>query len=409
MQGIALATSTVTDESRKIQEKMTRDDSIERIRLSLNKNRGMLTSMGVCNGLAGISLFHYYYFKYRGDDKFLNESVRVLEESIEGLSEDYKGNYLFRDIVEIGILLKFYLDEGLLDDISFYHENFDSLLFDFMNEHLLKNNINPVTGAINFGYYFLERTDLASFRNTIIHLIGGIESLAIPSSSDIYWVSNIQREGKYLIELGGLHGICGIVKFLLYAHQLGIQTDRVGNLITKALNFVLSCKIPDSNNFSFPFDTTQNSPSERLNMAYGDLGIAFVLHKAGKILDNGTFSETANEVLLKTASVRDDSHAFVKDANLLYGSAGLSSFYLMIKKETNIEISDQTIAYWNEKTLAFSRNDNDFAGYHSHFNQFDVNTPLSLLNGICGIGISLIAESLPVSDFNFMKYLGYKL
>ena len=73
------------------------------------------------NGLAGVSLFNYYLFLSRKDEKYLDKAMYFLEESLQGLNEDYIGPDIIKDIIEISNLIMFYIQKEVLDkeDISF--------------------------------------------------------------------------------------------------------------------------------------------------------------------------------------------------------------------------------------------------------------------------------------------------
>jgi len=388
-----------------------KDKIIEQIKEAIGNKFPILSSMGVCNGLAGVSLFYYYYAAYKKDPDYLEMSVRFLEESIDGLNDCYNGTTILRDIVEIGTLLNFYAKENVIDrsDIDFFYINFDDTLVSFFRESLSAADLSPISGAIHYGYYFIERLRDKDFSAELNNLIDRIEELSWTDPNGIYWYSSIERQGHHLIELGGSHGIAGIVSFLLHAWDNGIQRDRVGRLITGALEYLLQFRHEDSSLYTFPFDTTEKRANPRINLAYGDLSIGYAFYKAGKLLGIDKYKLAGIGIITKSGNVRDDKGAFVKDAILLYGSEGISSFFSLFRSELSTSQFDDTIHYWKDKTLGFNNHRNEFAGYKSYFNQFDVNTPLSLMNGIIGIGISLMAEEIGPNGYEFLKYLRYTL
>ncbi|MBS1601541.1 MAG: hypothetical protein JST42_02650 [Bacteroidetes bacterium] len=388
-----------------------KDKIIEQIRGAIENKFPILSSMGVCNGLAGVSLFYYYYAAYKKDPDYLEMSVRFLEESIDGLNDGYRGTTILRDIVEIGTLLNFYAKESIIDksDIGFFYSNFDDTLVSFFRESLSAADLSPISGAIHYGYYFIERLRDKDFSAELSDLIDRIEELSWSGPKGIYWYSSIERQGHHLVELGGSHGIAGVVSFLLHAYDNGIQQERVRRLITGALEYLLLYRHEDSSLYTFPFDTTEKKANPRINLAYGDLSIGYVFYKAGKLLGIDAYRLAGIEILTKSGNVRDEGGAFVKDAILLYGSEGISSFFSLFKRELATDRFDSAIQYWKGKTLSFNSHGNEFAGYRSYFNQFDVNTPLSLMNGIAGIGISLMAEEVGANSYEFLKYLRYTL
>ena len=388
-----------------------KDKIIKQIKDSIESKFGILSSMGVCNGLAGVSLFYYYYAAYKKDPDYLEMSIRFLEESIDGLNDNYRGTTILRDIIEIGTLLDFYAKENIIDksDIDFFYENFDDTLVSFFRESLSAADLSPISGAINFGYYFADRLKEKDFSAELADLIDRIEELSWTGPKGIYWYSSIERNGHHLIELGGSHGVAGVASFLLHLYELGLQKERLTRLITGALDYILLYRHEDSSLYTFPFDASEKEVNDRINLAYGDLSIGYAFYKAGKLLGIDSYKLTGIEILTKSGNVRDEGGAFVKDAILLYGSEGISSFFSLFKQELSTDQFDKAIKYWKKKTLTLNNHENEFAGYRSYFNQFDVNTPLSLMNGIIGIGISLMSEDLTKNNFEFLKYLRYTL
>ena len=388
-----------------------KDKIIEQIKDAIENKSDILSSMGVCNGLAGVSLFYYYYSAYKKDASYIDKSIAYVERSINGLNGEYRGSTILRDITEIGSLLHFYAGEEIIPkaDIEFFYENFDDKLLAFFRDSLSKGDLSPISGAISFGYYFIERMADRDFSAELAELIDRIEELSWTGPRGIYWYSSLERNGEHQIELGGSHGIAGIVSWLLHVYANGLQQDRVRKLITGALDYLLLYRVEDSSLYSFPFEVSDKKVRKMINLAYGDLGLGYIFYKAGKLLGVDSYKFAGIEILTKAGGVRDDGKSFVRDAILLYGSEGIGSLFSMFREELSTDVFDKTIRYWKGKTLEFNCHDNEFAGYRSFFNQFDVNTPLSLMNGIVGVGISLMSDEVTENRFEFLKYLRYTL
>jgi hypothetical protein len=91
----------------------------------------MSTFIVVTNELAGVFLFYYYLnHKDKVGGNELDFCLHYLEKSIEGLNEGYKGTTIVNDVLEIGCLLDFYIEKGILsyDDTISYFDNYELII-----------------------------------------------------------------------------------------------------------------------------------------------------------------------------------------------------------------------------------------------------------------------------------------
>jgi lantibiotic biosynthesis protein len=380
---------------------------ISEIESSIHTNSNIFTSMGVSNGLAGASLFHYFRYMQTEDPKHHDLLFSYLEKSIEGLNQDYQGNTLIQDIIEIGVLIKLYQNRQLVDDEVFemYDEHFNSILETILHENIAHKNISPVTGALLIAKYFLKVNDDYSKIKPVTELISDT-AISDKDSDGIYWISAIARENKNYVEFGITHGVAGITNFLLAiatTYQLDTEEkDKIDNLILKSLNFLLYHLNDTNERGFFPFGINYSETNdETLNLAYGDLGILHVIWKSAQYLKKDDTAKTAENYLKKISALKEIEN--IRDANILYGTSGFSSFFHLFHSHlTENDFKD----HWNNKTISYSNNENQWAGFDAHFNKFDVNTQLSLTNGIIGIGITLMQEELN-KESNLINYLNF--
>ncbi|VXB33546.1 conserved hypothetical protein [Flavobacterium sp. 9AF] len=383
-------------------------NTIKDIEQVIEQNHSIFTSMGVTNGLAGVSLFYFYENK-------INLCLAYLEKAIEGLNESYKGSYIIEDIISIGKLLNFYKEKGILNasDIEFYFENYDSIIEDFLVDSLKEDNLSPISGTLKYVNYFINRMKHSNkdYQCLFSDVLDKIEELSQKDevSQGIFWTSNIERQGRKVIELGIKHGVMGITDSLISFYEIGFEKDRVKRLIEKALMFITDQKLTNEM-FLFPFSTnsdTDNSFSS-FNILYGDLGIAYGFYRAGKICAIKEYENLAIEILSHASHIRDDKQQLVSDANLFYGSLGIASFMQLFQKKANLTFLEETIAYWYKQTENYRTENPKWAGFDTTFNKFDVNAQLSFSHGIVGIGIALLNFDKNL-DFEFLSFIDYEL
>ncbi|MFE3872175.1 lanthionine synthetase LanC family protein [Flavobacterium sp. ZS1P70] len=393
-----------------------KSDYIIEIEESIRKNNKIFTSMGVTNGLAGVSLFYYYLnSKEKASDMKLDFCLHYLEKSIDGLNESYMGSTIVNDILEIGCLLDFYRDKGILsyDDTISYFDNYEPIIESLLIENLDKNILNPVFGVLNFANYFISRKPSIEnkYNYLFVKVLDKIEELSCShkDSEGIYWVSNIKREGEYLIELGIRHGVMGIIDHLVKLYEIGFQRERVFGLIEKALRYVIYYKLQFGKSlFPFSADKTPEKRDFSFGTIYGDLGIAYGLYRAGMICKLPNYTKIGMEVLLNSCEFRDDDNDKITDANLLYGNLGVASLLNLFKKNIDNSILNDSVEYWYNKTEQYKTNNNQWAGFDSTFNKFDINTQLSFGHGIIGIGIALLNFEKEL-NFDFLSFINYSL
>lgn len=386
---------------------MTENEIIVEIEKSITDNYDVFTSMGVVNGLAGVSLFYYYL----GNKEL---TISFIEKAIEGLNDSYQGTNIVEDIIDIGKLLNFYEEKGILtsDDIDFYFENYDYVVEELLMDSLKEDNLSPVSGILKYANYFIYRTRYSNKDCSCLfsEVLDKIEKLSHndEGTGGTYWISNVERDGRKLIELGIKHGLMGIVDHLVSLYKIGFQKERVLGLIVSGLKYTSSFKL-ENKKFLFPFcsDNVPEAQSSSFGILYGDLGVAYGIYRAGLVCEIEEYKKLGTETLMLSTKVKDDNNEFITDANLFYGSLGIASFMTFIKKQLQVDFFDSTIDYWYNKTKEHKIHEGQWAGFDTTFNKFDINAQLSFSHGIVGVGIALLNFEKQL-DFDFLKFVGYE-
>lgn len=385
---------------------------IDEIEACVNNSYNTFTSMGVTNGLAGVSLFNYYLFLYRKDEKYLDKTINFLEESLRGLNENYNGPDIIKDIIEISNLLIFYIQKEVLDEenISFFYETFDPILEEEIRKNILDKNLSAVNGVLkNYSYYF--RNFFVTFKNKTFfkEILLLLKQNAIKDRNNIYWISNIKREGKYLPEVGVGHGISGKILFLVESLEYHPEyKDEILELMYPAINSIKECYNPNGF-FSFPFEITNlDYSSSPLNLAYGDLGVSYTLYKAGISLNDMSLLNFSIKLIEKASKYRIGSKIIMTDANLLYGVTGVASYFRLFNNILNTNSFKNTTNYWFNEIGSFKIHEGEWAGFDTYYNKFDINAQLSFLHGIIGIGIALISYKKDL-DLEYLGFCNFKL
>ena len=382
---------------------------VNEIESVLQRNHEKFENMGSSTGLLGMSVFHYYKYLFTNNDSSLELLSQYIIKSFEGFDENYKGYSVIRDTIEIGKYLHFLNTNSILEENpDSYLQEADTLILDHLKIQLTKQNIDPILGTISCGYYLISRLKTTDFSKEIDQILNQLEILAIRDfNGNIHWENNFKDDHENLeIELGFTHGIAGIVNFLLSVTETKLFTERCRILIDGALAFILKHKTETGINL-FPFEVTNNTTIDYQNLCYGDLGIGYVFLRSGKITSNEHHHKIGTIILKNSAIFKDDNCDYIKDATLLYGSAGLHSFFDKLTEFVNDTEIKEAKEYWLQKTLNFNHHEESpWAGYLSYNNQYTEATQLSFSEGICGIGISIIADQInPIA--NHLTFLNY--
>ena len=372
----------------------------------LRENDHLYESMGMSNGLLGMSLFNYYSYLYTGNEVYLNEMSNYITKAFNGFDETYKGFSGVHDIIEIGNYLYFLKEADILsEDPNEYLTGADEVVNEFLQEQLIKKNIDPVSGCIEAGYYLLNRLDNRNAVENVKKIVILLEQQAMyETRGSVYWFNNFHDTNTPELQSGIMHGMAGIINFLLSVYEKGILPERSKEMATEALDFLLSHKAEQGINL-FPFELLVNEQIHYQNLCYGDLGIGYVFIRAGKVLKSDKFITQGIRIIENAALFRDEENEYITDANLLYGAAGLYSFFRFINIDS--PLINEAIEYWYNKLMSLNKYDTPWLGYKSTFNDHSVATQLCFSEGIAGIGITLMESELD-NKHNYLSFLNYK-
>jgi hypothetical protein len=188
----------------------------------------------------------------------------------------------------------------------------------------------------------------------------------------------------------------GVLIFLLELFDNKINKIQVQHLIEGAVNYILSQEI-DYNKYNsyFPLFSLENKngfDGSRFSWCYEDLGICFALWRAGITLGNESWQIKALDILSHEARFRRNlNKSGIKDACFCHGTVGVAHIYYRMWLYTKNEYFKDAADFWYNETLKMSKFLNGLAGYKAYYDKDKgyVN-PYDLLNGIAGIGLSLI-------------------
>lgn len=376
---------------------------IAEIEQAISKNKNIINGCGLNEGILGLSFFYYYMYKYSGNEKFLHNCIEFYEDAIDKIDNSYSSFNYKADLVELGLYSILLSSSNIIEIPQHFFSELDNIILEFT----IKNqDLSNYSGALLGGCYFIERENFSDRLSILKSIVDLIESQAITNSSGTYWISSLKNENKVGLNLS--HGTAGIISFLIKLYNSEIEQARCKSLIINGLKFILDQKKEGFINL-LPLHAFEKTFVNYANLMYGDLGVGYVLIKGGEIVKDDTFVSEGLNLIINSIDKKEIISHNIKEASLMYGSAGISSLYKSLYEDYNLDKLKEGYQYWDKKTEDFADTSNKWAGFNVHF-KFDTDDiHLSFAHGISGIGISLISSINGEQSKDYLKFLKYDI
>ncbi len=366
--------------------------------------------VGVLSGVSGIALFQFYYAKFLDDDTHSDKGVETITKAVELINEGFTYPTFCTGIAGACWTLEILKEEEFVElEDDFLSSDLDEYLLEAMRADIEVENFDFLHGAMGYGYYFLKRyqntTSLVlknGYKEYLDELINALKKTAKKNDRGVWWESILKREDNLKgCNLSLSHGISSTINFLSRIAEHKEFYDDVSEVLTQTVQFVKSYKNRDTAESSqFPSWIVEENNVDyysRLAWCYGDLGVGISLLHAGEALKDEELKNEAVTILKHSTKRRDVKEAGVKDAGLCHGAYGILLIYNYIYRKTKEIVFKETADYWAQQALSMGIHEKGYAGYmvwcSSEKEQWK--TEVSLLEGIAGIGLSIISYLAP--------------
>ena len=194
-----------------------------------------------------------------------------------------------------------------------------------------------------------------------------------------------------MIDLGVAHGVPGVVGMLARFVENGVEVPRSRRLLGSSVRWMLEAVPVGRPRFgtSWPIDY---DGMKRLGWCYGDAGVAGVLLRAGRALDDARVEGAALGMLHDLVAPLAQRGA--PDASFCHGAAGLAHIYRSASQLTgDVELHQQAAA-WLREVLRMRAPGTGIAGYRSlKLDAGDARweDDVTLLSGVAGTALVLLA------------------
>ena len=388
----------------------TNTQLISSIEETLEKYAGILKTIGLEEGVLGLSLFNYYRYLSTKDQTYLNHVSSYLDQSFSYLSAGGKqGSINLLNLIEVAKYLCFLHRENIVETttVKEYLDILNPHIKVFLYKKIQEKDLDAISGIIAVGHYYLDASHLTNHNTVLAEIVTVIDTLSISSKDTIYWKFSFRDKKNLTVETGFFHGITGVLFFLSLVYEKGIKNETCKKLIKQGVQFLQKYQKDHGVNL-FPFELQLNKQLSYQSLVYGDVGVGYAMYRIGKILNHQNYINQGVYILENASRFRDRENNFIKDAELIYGASGLFALYSDLASETNNSFFKSASQYWLDKIIAHSNNDTNWAGYDTYINGFDKYIQLSFSHGICGIGIALMSHEMGLDHRKYLTFFNYK-
>ena len=354
------------------------------------------SDFGLYTGDFGLLLFLFYYSRYSQKKKYAGQTERYAKRLLEQFIKGIQLHTFCSGLSGILYLFEFLRENDFIDmDVSAAQPALDNYLVSRMRQNIQQGYFDFMHGALGVGLYFLKKGTHPEY---IRELIGFLYRTAEknPDNLTFKWESVVlvNEENRNAYNLALSHGMSSIIIFLSRVIKAGICNERIIEMLSGAVNYVLQQE-KDFSQFGSCFpnyvlkDTPDSLSKSRMAWCYGDLGVGMALWQAGKVTEKTEWRNKGLEILLQSTKRKNPVETFVQDAGICHGSAGIAMIFCRMYLETNKDEFKEATPYWIQQTLNFSCFEDGLVGYKT-VEKDGMKQDYSLLGGIAGIGLELL-------------------
>jgi lantibiotic biosynthesis protein len=346
-------------------------------------------SYGLLGGKAGATIFYTYLYKAFNESKYFDIASQYVDELNEALATQEMPYLMSSGVAGVAYVFQHLRNIGFLDtedDLNL--KEVDEFIAEATMNDYMQGNWDPLHGLTGLGVYFLERHKEDDQSEQLARIVDYLDQMRRPAEEHKLWVSAAYTIDDYnspeCYNFGMAHGMPGVISLLAQIHLLGIQQEKIAEIINDVLGYLLKGRLPDELPSAFPSrivtqpeDGGEKDTHARLGWCYGDFGMINAMLHAGRALNRQDWIDEAEKLTHKTA-LRDKASASCSDAEFCHGAVGIIHQYLRIFQRTGNEAFKQAALNWLDITLAeFYKPDTGLGGYS--MSSYDSATKTSVL------------------------------
>lgn len=390
---------------------MTKDNVsiLNKIKSTIDKNDGKQDNLGIISGISGIMIFRFLLSRLLESEEEFEKAKSLISEGLKKINNGYNDPSYGNGITGFFWALQFLEENNIIEiDTDDFFSQAEDFIYEVMVTNIEKKNYDFLHGAIGYGVFFIKRYKTTKdavlkrkYRSIIDELIRFLDDSKIENTKGFMWESPQESdiENEINIDLGLAHGVPSILYFLCLAYEEGVANEKTSRLIKGTYSYILSTKNVSKNVISlFPTyqyaSQTKEEHLSRLGWCYGDIGIGLSLLKTAEVTKNTELEKEAISILIHSSKRRDLKENSVLDAGLCHGAYGLFHIYGKLFHKTSQRAFKESSEYWKkigDNMARFDKNEEIY--YPIHLGERNWSKPFSLLEGVVGIGLSIISHS----------------
>jgi len=375
-------------------------------------NKDKINRAGLLEGMAGSALYNFYYSKFLNKESNYDKGLQLLQKSFTLISANKRSlddtsytsglsgiAWLVHHLVKVKILEE--------DNILFL-ENIENEIVKRIEQNIKINNYDPLYGFIGESRLLVDNIRYYRFEEAICNIVYSIERSSV-NKNKYTWTKQLKdKDNNCLIEvydLGIAHGTSGILLLLMSIYEIGILPDLCFQLIESHLNWLLEYESPvgiipryPSSLFVERKNEIESNSNSRLAWCYGDLCIAYIFLKAGKIFNKTAWKSKGVEIAtvnmhrpFRQTGVTNDKKMGIIDGCLCHGTSGISLMYKKFYDLTQNEEFEYYSQQWYNLTVRLLERYLSKGKYTvPYYNEEKIFC--GLLNGITGMGLLIMSR-----------------
>lgn len=370
---------------------------------------------GLTRGDAGLALFFLEYYRFSGEEQWLQHSDRYLERAIQHIRTAEAKLSLFQGYVGLGWVMEQFNAALEMDEEDRAFNAVDLLCIEALSASTLPMDYDLAQGCVGMGLYALKRS-YAEAKEGITSLVlkhlrskGTLHGSHRIWWSDPRWFPEAKRAlfPKGVFDLGLAHGAAGVASYLAQvAKAKGISADLQGQaeaLLSQTIEGLRGILARDPSN-DLKDITRSDAPllhPTSLSWCYGELSLAAGLFPAGAA---EPFREFESWVIPRAEQAAQESlrGKGEPDAKFCHGSAGNAHLFHRFYQATQRPVFCEAATAAFRRTLAFRRKGQGLGGYlfftpNPSAPGDETLIPVSgLLEGSAGVGLALMSAVSPL-------------
>jgi lantibiotic modifying enzyme len=351
----------------------------------------------VTNGTAGVALFYAYLAAETGNEEWAALAHRLMEHSIDFLSERPIHADFFEGFTGIAWAVShlqgMLFEEGDDDDDPIG----ESLVQVLEHSQFKRGDFDLIGGLAGYGIYAFHALPRPAARRSLELLVERLIAIGEPVDGGFSWFTppevlpdwlrEKEPDGRY--NLGVSHGVAAVISVLSMCAAAGVMSAAQRATLDRAVDWLLAQK-QNGKSWCFANSVVKGRPAgrDRLAWCYGDPGIAGALFTAARHCGHAGWEAVALEVA-RTAARRPMETSEIVDAALCHGSAGLAHLFNRMHQASGDPLLAEAARAWYRYTVDMQRPDAGIAGYE--FFAAPGWLPLTgFISGLAGVGIGLL-------------------